>query len=251
MSSIDSGEHLQKLIETYRNNKPFPHICLEDFIDPDKLIDVVKEFPPPSDNWWKYENLLEKKFTKDDIHSFPPLLKQLICELQADNRWISFLEKLTGIHGLIPDPGLNGGGLHQILPGGKLDIHADYNYHPKTKLDRRLNVILYLNEGWKEEWGGHLEFWNKDMTECVQKIAPIFNRLVIFNVNDWAYHGHPDPLACPEGMSRKSIALYYYTNGRPGEEVTPPHSVIFKKRPQDADDEQTQALREQRKKGRL
>jgi hypothetical protein len=108
--------------------------------------------------------------------------------------------------------------LHQILPGGLLKIHADFGKHPVLKLERRLNVLVYLNKDWKEEYQGHFELWNKELTECKVRIAPIFNRLALFTTNSVSYHGHPDALMCPETMSRKSIAMYYYTLDRPKEE---------------------------------
>jgi Rps23 Pro-64 3,4-dihydroxylase Tpa1-like proline 4-hydroxylase len=163
-----------------------------------------------------------------------------------ENRFVNFLEKLTGIEGLITDHTLNGGGLHQILRGGKLDIHADYNYHPITQLDRRLNVLVYLNENWHPGWGGNLELWNKDMSSCEKSIEPFFNRVVIFSTNDDSFHGHPDPLECPETESRKSIALYYYTNGRPESERSAPHSTLFKRRPCDPVIPEYEDLRKQR-----
>ena len=122
---------------------------------------------------------------------------------------------MTGIQSLIPDPSFQGGGLHQIVPGGKLGIHADFNKHSRFGLDRRLNLLLYLNKNWREEYGGHLELWDRDMTHCEAKVAPIFNRVMVFGTTDFTYHGHPDPLRCPEGMTRKSLALYYFSDGRP------------------------------------
>ena len=105
--------------------------------------------------------------------------------------------------------------------GGFLKVHSDFNLHPQLNLNRRLNLLLYLNKDWKEEWGGHLELWDKDMKSCKVKISPNFNKLVIFNTTDYSFHGHPNPLACPEDVTRKSLALYYYTNGRPSNEINP------------------------------
>jgi Rps23 Pro-64 3,4-dihydroxylase Tpa1-like proline 4-hydroxylase len=141
---------------------------------------------------------------------------------------LTYLEELTGIPDLIADPGLYGGGVHRILSGGKLSVHADYNFHPVTKLHRRVNLLLYLNKDWKEEWGGDLQLWNKDMSMCVKKILPIFNRAVIFNITSEAYHGHPGPLKSPEGIDRLSFALYYFTKERPIEELTDPHMAVWK-----------------------
>src|SRR5208282_3669906 len=116
----------------------------------------------------------------------------------------------------------------------KLGVHADFNKHGEFGLDRRLNLLLYLNKDWREEYGGHLQLWNRDMSRCEAKVAPIFNRVVVFGTTDFTYHGHPDPLQCPDDMTRKSLALYYFSNGRPAEEVTGEHSTIF--RPRDEKD---------------
>ncbi|TYO60757.1 2OG-Fe(II) oxygenase, partial [Bradyrhizobium hipponense] len=144
---------------------------------------------------------------------------------------LGFLERLTGIEGLIPDPYLLGGGLHMIPRGGRLAIHADFNIHKKLRLDRRLNLLLYLNYDWKEEWGGALELWDKDVKTKERAYLPIANRMVVFSTTDTAYHGHPDPLRSPKGKYRRSIALYYYTNGRPEDERSADHSTIFRMRP--------------------
>jgi len=133
--------------------------------------------------------------------------------------FVDFLESLTGIEGLIPDPHYFGGGLHQIEPGGYLTVHADFNRHPRLQLDRRLNALLYLNQEWKEEWGGYLELWDATMSHAVVKVAPAFNRLVVFETTDFSFHGHPDPLQPPPGFHRRSLALYYYSNGRPADEI--------------------------------
>jgi Rps23 Pro-64 3,4-dihydroxylase Tpa1-like proline 4-hydroxylase len=140
---------------------------------------------------------------------------------------LRFLEKLTGIKNLIPDPTFTGGGYHKIKAGGKLAIHADYNIHPHTKLHRRINLLVYLNPNWIEEWGGNLELWNKNLTEKTHAIAPMFNRAVIFNITDDAYHGHPEPLNCPDNQARYSMALYYFTEDRPEEEKNSEHSALW------------------------
>ena len=121
--------------------------------------------------------------------------------------------------------------MHQIVRGGKLAVHADFNKHPVTKLDRRLNVLIYLNEDWQEEYGGHFELWDRSVKQCMKKVAPIFNRLMVFTTTDISFHGHPDPLNCPADRTRKSLALYYYTNGRPDIELSGRHSTLWKSRP--------------------
>lgn len=234
----------------YQKNIPFPHIVIDGAFEYENVFEFQKYFPKPDTSWWLYDNVLERKFAKNDISAVDPVIKHFIYYLNS-NEFIDQLETLTGIQGLIADHTLNGGGLHQIARGGKLDIHCDYNYHPITALDRRVNVLIYLNPGWQAKWGGDLELWDKDMMTCVRSIAPVFNRMVVFSITDFANHGHPEPLTCPEGVTRKSIAMYYYTNGRPKEEKTPPHSTIFKRRPNDPILMEIEELREKRAIRRL
>lgn len=228
--------------QIYKKSIPFPHLVIDQAFDENVLQMVEASFPKPDTSWWLYDNVLERKFAKNDISDLFPLIKNFIYYLNS-NEFIDQLETLTGIQGLISDHTLNGGGLHQIARGGKLDIHCDYNYHPITALDRRLNVLVYLNPHWKTEWGGELELWNQDMTKCMKSIAPLYNRMVIFSTSDSANHGHPEPLVCPEGVTRKSVAMYYYTNGRPSQERTAPHSTVFKRRPKDPILEEVEQLR--------
>lgn len=212
---------------------------------------VTGLFPRPKDlEWLTYNNIFERKLLENRLHKLPAEFQALLAQFNS-GPFVEFLEQLTGLGGLIPDPHYWGGGLHQIQTGGKLDIHADFNIHPKLKIDRRVNVLLYLNRGWKEEWGGQLELWDNAMTKKQVSIAPTFNRMVVFNNTDFSFHGHPEPLTCPPDVTRKSMALYYYTNGRPEEEKSPHHSVLYQRRPTDASTEEIEAMRKQRAKGRL
>jgi len=150
------------------------------------------------------------------------------------HQFIEFLQRLTSIkEAIIPDPHFVGGGFHEIKRGGVLKLHLDFARHYETNLDRRINILIYLNKDWEESYGGHLQLWDKNMQKCGKKILPIFNRLVIFNTTDNALHGHPDPVTCPTERSRKSIALYYYSNGRPEEEQRDSNweLTLFKERP--------------------
>lgn len=215
----------------FQTAEPFPHIVLDDFL-PDAVIDaVLAEFPRPGRTGWKaYDTENEVKLAVEDEARFGPSTRHLLHQFNA-SVFLSFLESLTGIVGLIPDPHFNGGGLHQIERGGFLKVHADFNWYERLRLDRRLNLIVYLNRDWREEYGGHLELWNRDMTKCERRILPVANRCVIFATTDFSFHGHPDPLTCPPGWTRKSLALYYYSNGRPDAERGAPHSTLFKSRP--------------------
>jgi hypothetical protein len=217
----------------YASAKPFPHFVVDNFFDPGLIDQVLTEFPKPGQiSWQSFNNEQEIKLASAAEASFGPITRLLLYHLNSIT-FLDFLSKTTGIENLISDPCFEGGGLHQIPRGGKLGVHADFNKHRRFGLDRRLNAILYLNKDWREEYGGHLELWNRDMTLCEAKILPLFNRLAVFGTTDFTFHGHPDPLQCPEGMTRKSLALYYFTNGRPADEISGEHSTLFKARSDD------------------
>jgi hypothetical protein len=214
----------------YLAAKPFPHIVFDNFFDPRLLDLVLEEFPKPGQiKWQSFDNAAEVKLASATEASFGPVTRLLFYHLNSMT-FLDFLSRVTGIENLIADPGFEGGGLHQIVPGGKLGVHADFNRHRRYGLDRRLNLLLYLNKNWKEEYGGELELWDRDMTAKQAGVFPLFNRVMVFGTTDFTYHGHPDPLRCPEGMTRKSMALYYFSNGRPPEEVTDEHSTVFRAR---------------------
>ena len=216
----------------YAAAKPFPHIFFDNFFDPELVDAVLAEFPQPDAiKWQRFDNDREIKLASAKEASFGPATRLLLYHLNSMT-FLEFLSKVTGIENLIPDPGFDGGGLHQIVPGGKLGVHADFNKHHQYGLDRRLNLLLYLNKNWKDEYGGNLELWDREMTRCEAKVAPLFNRVMVFSTTDFTFHGHPDPLRCPDGMTRKSLALYYFSNGRPAEEVSGQHSTVFRERRQ-------------------
>ena len=207
--------------ERFVNANPFPFIIIDDFFSKEFLNEVLNQFPNLAEQkkTTNYDNKNEVKFANNQYKNFPNNIKKLFDFLNSDF-FLNFLQLITNIQEkLIPDFELNGGGLHEIKKGGLLKIHSDFNKHPSLDLDRRLNVLIYLNKDWKEEYGGHLEFWDKEMTSCREKVLPIFNKMVIFSTTDNSNHGHPDPLNCPNNMSRKSIATYYYTKGRPINEI--------------------------------
>ncbi|HKO54708.1 MAG TPA: 2OG-Fe(II) oxygenase [Thermoanaerobaculia bacterium] len=217
------------LAPRYAAAEPFPHIVLDGLFDDGALDAVLRDFPTPDAmrSWLNFDSPHEKKL--GFFHERSAVSDTIRRFLDAMNGFetLLFLEKLTGIEGLIPDPYFAGGGPHQIEPGGYLKVHADFNVHPKLHLDRRLNMLVYLNRDWREEWGGHLELWDASLTASRQRILPTFNRTVIFSTTDTSYHGHPHPLTSPPGVTRKSVSLYYYTAGRPEEEQSAPHDTIF------------------------
>jgi Rps23 Pro-64 3,4-dihydroxylase Tpa1-like proline 4-hydroxylase len=218
------------LREQYVSAQPFPHIVVDGLFDDAELDTVLEDFPAPAAmRWVRFDNPLERKLGFSHEQSIVSDRIRRFLDAMNGFEMLLFLEQLSGIEGLIPDPYFGGGGLHQVEPGGFLKIHADFNVHPKLHLDRRLNMLTYLNKGWRDEWGGQLELWDADMRECNVKIAPRFNRTVVFSTTDTSFHGHPHPLAAPAGVTRKSVSLYYYTAGRPESERSAPHNTIFRK----------------------
>ena len=217
--------------KVYAQAEPFPHIYFDDFFSSNVLERVLKEFPGKNDiDWVKYYDGYQKKLANENEKNIGLFSRHVLYSLNS-SLFLKFLEELTGIECLISDPSFRGGGLHNIFRGGMLGVHADFNKHEQYGFDRRLNLLLYLNKDWREEYGGHIELWNKDMNQCVSSYLPKFNRVVIFTTTQTSFHGHPEPLACPENMSRKSLALYYYTNDQLGKDQSDYHSTIFKLRP--------------------
>jgi len=224
-------QHADSRREAYASAQPFPHIVLDDFLPSVVLDEVLAEFPKPQQaDWQVFDSPLERKLATKDDSEMGEATRHLLAELNSAP-FIDFLERLTGIAGLVPDPHFEGGGLHQIEPGGHLKVHADFNRHPHTGLERRLNVLFYLNRDWEPEYGGALELWTRDMSRSEVQILPYFNRCVVFSTTDTSFHGHPEPLNCPEGETRKSMALYYYSKDRPAGEGSGEHNTLFQARP--------------------
>jgi len=230
-------QHLKELAKAeaprYQSAHPFPSIYFDNFLPMEAAEAAHDAFPQPKQAaWTKFNDPNQKKLAFDAVERLPQPVRDVLYFLNS-RPMLDFLEILTGIEGVISDPHFVGGGLHQIVPGGKLDVHADFNRHTKLQLDRRINVLVYMNKDWHEEYGGHFELWDKEMKQAEAKILPVFNRCAIFSTTSTSYHGHPTPLSCPPDRTRKSIATYYYTNGRPEEEVNDDHSTLFMKRPED------------------
>jgi Rps23 Pro-64 3,4-dihydroxylase Tpa1-like proline 4-hydroxylase len=241
MGALLSEQFTQKLealaqakAEEYKANQPYPHIYFDNFLPLDVAEAALRDFPEPKEvDWHSYKDVNQhKKLAFDAVERLPASIRDVLYFLNT-RPMLKFLETLTGIQSVLPDPNYAGGGLHQIRPGGLLEVHADFSYHKGLRLDRRINVLIYLNKDWKEEYGGHFELWDREVKRAEKKILPIFNRCAIFSTTSVSFHGHPEPLACPPDRNRKSIATYYYSNGRPEEdpELTHKHEVAFQQRP--------------------
>jgi hypothetical protein len=217
-----------RLREAYATAQPFPHVVLDDFLPAEAARRLVGEFPPV-DAFARDGPEGGNKIGKFDSTPRTPLgafTRGLIAQLSS-SPFMDFLERLSGISGLLADPQGVDSALRHFVRGGRLAVHADFNRQVRLGLERRLNLILYLNERWPAEYGGALELWDRDMMGCVRSISPLFNRAVVFSPTDEAYHGFPDPVRCPEGDSRKSLQLYYYAVARQGVEL---HYTIWRRR---------------------
>lgn len=221
---------VDSLAAEYADAKPFPHVVVDGVLTPEGFRAAVDEFPGVKDKFWKgYLHVNETKYSNTEPDSWGPALNQIAQEFNSPE-FVAFLERLTGIDDLLPDWSMDGGGLHQTLRGGHLNIHADFTtHHVHENWARRVNILLYLNEEWRDEWGGQLELWDQDMTACQQKVTPGPNRMLVFTTSVDSFHGHPDGLTCPDGVARRSMALYYFTE----EEQAVRVSTNYRARPGD------------------
>jgi hypothetical protein len=199
------------LAETYSRAEPFPHVVIDEFMPPSILDLCLHNFPElDSAGAHTYHRSQEKLKTQYQPDFLSPQIRSLFYIFNS-LPFISIIENITCIKGLIPDPYFLGAGFHSIQTGGYLNVHADFNHHKPLNLERRINVLIYLNREWKQEYGGQLELWDDKLERCRVSIVPEFNRCVIFNTTSNSFHGNPSPVNHPSGLSRKSIALYYYT----------------------------------------
>jgi hypothetical protein len=223
---------------------PYPHIVIDGFLPADLADMALSNFP--SGTRASDVVYVDRPFEHRKRQILPTDCNESVRRLFDffnSAPVLAFLEGLTGIEGLISDPYFDGGGFHEISRGGLLGLHADFRINRKLRLNRRLNLLVYLNKDWQESYGGHLEIWDKTGKRRVHRIAPLFNRCVVFNTNKDSYHGHPDPLSAPEHLTRKSMALYYYTASEKIYEETPPHGTVFVARPDDGDATKRVALK--------
>lgn len=226
--------------ESYRSKQPYPYGGFDDFLPPEVLEKVKAELQALPEAETSFHRPQEKLKTSYVPERLPPYTRNLFYVLNS-RPFIQFLEGMSGIKGLIPDPYFAGGGIHVVGNGGHLDIHADFNHNAILNLERRMNVLIYLNKDWKKEYGGSFEIWNNDMTAMVESFVPQFNRMVCFNTGSSTWHGNPTPVNHPDGQPRMSIALYYYTATWDGTKRS--HTTLFKPRPGSADQPDRQTRR--------
>jgi hypothetical protein len=209
----------QRHAAQFKQAAPFAHVVIDDFLPREVAHTLAVEFPPADRKGWvrwgpgpgaREAPSVNDKLGMSDEVDFPAALRGFALQL-CSATFIRFMEELSGLQGLLADPFFTGCGLHSTGRGGRLLIHSDASRHPQgLPFHQAVNAILYVNEDWQEEYGGHLELWGRDAAGCVQSIAPVFNRLVVFETHSHSYHGHPRPLQCPQERRRNSIASYYY-----------------------------------------
>ena len=221
------------LRQQVRQARPVKNFCIDNFLEPEFAERVRAAYPS-----LEQAHQMGKSFSavneKGKVQvTDASLFAEPIAELHRDLAAPEFLDLLSHVFempNLLADPELVGGGMHQTGPRGHLDVHVDFNYIEARKLHRRLNILVYFNEGWRPEWGGEIELWDEQVKTCVHRFSPIFNRCVVFETNEISFHG-VTAVRCPEDRARKSFAAYYYTAEAPAHWDGTSHSTIFKARP--------------------
>ena len=237
--------------------EPFDNIVIDNFLNDEYIEKIEKLFnflplkkvepnlenlPFPKLDWHEYMNPIEVKYAFDDIEKLPEDLKNFFYYLST-NQITNIFRKLTNIPDLEYDEYLHGAGLHSHPKYGRLNIHLDYELHPYSFKERRINIILFLNKIWDPLWNGANELWNNNATKCIQKTDIKFNRVIIFKTNDISWHGLPEKLNCPENIFRKSLAYYYVSPlNTMKSELEYRKKAKFIKRPEDKYDENLEEL---------
>jgi hypothetical protein len=209
---------LRNIARTHRGNwanaRPYPHVVIDDFLGRDLALALAQRFPGPDHPAWMRRDYREQaarmgQLQRSGFEGVDPAIRHLLAELNG-MAFLDFLSTITGVEGLIGDPHFRGAGPSITLPGGHLAIHADFNRDRGRHLERKLTVIYYFGVDWQPEWGGGLELWDEGRTRCEANHLPLLDRLIVMAHGDTYWHGHPTPLACPEGRYRASISAYYY-----------------------------------------
>lgn len=224
---------VDRLSREFNEAQPFRFVCIDGLLEDDFAQEVAASYPlfEEAEQLGRgfravNENL---KVQITEYAKFPEPTQRLADALASDD-FRRTLEKITGIENLAWDERYEGGGMHQTASSGLLDVHVDFNYNAELQLFRRLNLLLYLNPVWEEQWGGLVELWNADVTHRHHAFNPVLNRCVIFETSEISYHG-VTPVQSPQGVARKSFAVYYYTKEAPETYSGTPHSTLFKARP--------------------
>ncbi len=224
---------VDSLHRRFTSADPFPHVVLDDVIEPEfarRIAASLPSFEQSLQRGFRFETVNERrKVQVTDRAALSPPLRELLDALHSPE-WLETLGRITGIPGLLADERLLGGGLHQTGRGGRLDVHTDFNYVPDVQWFRRLNLLLYLNPGWREEWGGELELWDDQVKNCRVRVSPVLGRCVVFATSTKSFHG-TTTIRSPDDVPRSSFALYYYTREAPPDFNDQFQGTVFRARP--------------------
>jgi len=222
-------EFIREAKRKYTEATPFKFLIIDEFLDASAANQLSKYFPSLAKMNVNYNGLNEKKTEHSSFSELNNYFTQL-KEKFFQQSFVNLIQKITGLEKLHLTNDRYGYGLHQGGKGSFLDIHIDYNLHPVEKKQRRLNLLLFLSHKWEDTWGGDLQFWNQDVTNCMRSIKPVFNRCVIFECNEISYHGY-NKITCPDNITRKSFYLYFFSS--PTVKLSF-HDTVFKPKPNDS-----------------
>ena len=229
-------ENAEELRHRFSSASPFPHLVLDEFLEPDLLGRLYDEFPSFDEQRAANElGHIRGKAVQEQISAISPAYRELHRVIQTPE-FLQAISEITGIDDLLFDPEYFGGGTHENLTGQGLHYHVDFNYHPIRKWHRRLNLIIFLNHDWQREWGGSLQLHRNawlDEGNADVEVLPEYGRAIIFETSERSWHGFERITVAPDGscLSRRSIALYFYSETRPNDEVTAEHGTYYVGRP--------------------
>lgn len=205
---------------------PFRYVIIDDFLRFEVAQRIHDEFPPIDKRTWVSANGLQTRNKWTNPTMAGSVADQFYRQVNS-SEFVAWLSRMTGIRNLLADYTLEGAGYHQTIDGGFLNVHIDFNKLRETGLDRRLNLIVYLNHGLQEQLGGALELWDREANRKIEHIPPTFNRCVIFETNEISFHGHPAPWSTGGKTSRKSLSVYYYSEGRQDIGAADSHTTMY------------------------
>ena len=230
----EANRCVEKINMARLETEPFKYVVIDDFLSPRLAKDAMTSFPPLSDPSWEHSNdrgiEVKSRTTWKSEFDIPEHIIDVV-RIANSSIFLQAMSELFDIPKLMPDPYFSGGGLNVSEKNGHLDVHVDGNYHDASGLNRRMNLLIYLNPNWEESWGGEFGIYSEDSSTLVRSVPPIFNRCVIFDSHDKSFHGLPNPINFPNDDPRRSIILYYYTKEkRPGEQIVvdEPHSALWR-----------------------